>query len=135
MKEKIYRYSFKERDNATGLYYYGMRYYAPWLGRWLSPDPAGTIDGPNLYAFVRGNPITLMDIGGMGGKTKGSNKFNIKLELHSCPNHAHPIMSQQAQKLGAKIFSEMLNAADNTCLWDGLAASVRNKLQSSGLSV
>lgn len=63
---KEYRYSGKEQDAATGLYYYGMRYYAPWLGRWMSPDPAGTIDGLNLYAFVGGNPIAHADVGGLG---------------------------------------------------------------------
>src|SRR3990167_642000 len=41
---KTIRYSGKERD-ASGLYYYGFRYYQPWLGRWLNPDPAGTGDG------------------------------------------------------------------------------------------
>ncbi len=33
VKVKEYRYSGKERDDSTGLYYYGARYYAPWLGR------------------------------------------------------------------------------------------------------
>ena len=61
VKLKEYRYSGKERDDATGLYYYGARYYAPWLGRWLKPDPAGTVDGLNLYEFVGGNPVTLFD--------------------------------------------------------------------------
>lgn len=64
--QKDYRYSGKERDDSTGLYYYGARYYAPWLGRWMSPDPAGTVDGLNLYAFVGGNPVTHIDVGGMG---------------------------------------------------------------------
>ncbi|CCO69849.1 TPA: RHS repeat protein [Yersinia enterocolitica] len=59
-KYKTVRYSGKERD-ATGLYYYGFRYYMPWLGRWLNADPAGTIDGLNLYRMVRNNPISLMD--------------------------------------------------------------------------
>ncbi|EJW20245.1 toxin [Paenibacillus alvei] len=57
---KTMRYSGKELD-ATGLYYYGYRYYMPWLGRWLNPDPAGTVDGLNLYRMVRNNPIGLMD--------------------------------------------------------------------------
>lgn len=65
VKSKHYRYSGKELDEATGLCYYGMRYYAPWLGRWLSADPAGTVDGLNLYGFVSGNPATYMDAGGM----------------------------------------------------------------------
>lgn len=60
---KTRRHAGKERD-ATGLYHYEYRYYAPWIGNWLSPDPAGLVDGPNLYAFVRNNPITLVDLDG-----------------------------------------------------------------------
>ncbi|MFL6535873.1 MAG: RHS repeat-associated core domain-containing protein, partial [Pseudomonas sp.] len=37
---KTVRYSGKERD-MSGLYYYGFRYYAPWMMRWINPDPAG----------------------------------------------------------------------------------------------
>lgn len=65
VKLKDYRYSGKECDDSTGLYYYGARYYAPWLGRWLKPDPAGTVDGLNLFEFVGGNPVSHVDIGGM----------------------------------------------------------------------
>ncbi|WP_205885766.1 RHS repeat-associated core domain-containing protein [Pseudomonas orientalis] len=60
---KVRRYSDKERD-ATGLYYYGARYYAPWLQRWISPDPLGDVDGLNLYAMVRGNPVRFRDADG-----------------------------------------------------------------------
>lgn len=58
---KRYRYTGKERDEETGLYYYGARYYPPWLGRWTAVDPAGMVDGPNVYQYVRGNPVTLTD--------------------------------------------------------------------------
>ncbi|MDR6915203.1 RHS repeat-associated protein [Pseudomonas sp. 3296] len=57
---KTIRYSGKERD-ATGLYYYGFRYYIPWLQRWLSPDPAGSVDGLNLYWMTRNNPVSFID--------------------------------------------------------------------------
>jgi insecticidal toxin complex protein TccC len=57
---KTVRYSGKERDH-TGLYYYGYRYYQPWIGRWLSADPAGTVDGLNLYAMVRNSPASAVD--------------------------------------------------------------------------
>lgn len=60
---KFVRYSGKERD-ASGLYAYGLRYYAPWLGRWINPDPAGTIDGLNLFRMVRNNPVSLRDLTG-----------------------------------------------------------------------
>ena len=61
---KTVRYSGKERD-GTGLYYYGHRYYAPWLCRWISADPAGEVDGLNLFRMVSNNPISLKDMGGM----------------------------------------------------------------------
>ena len=63
---KTLRYSGKERD-ATGLYYYGFRYYAPWLQRWISPDPGCDINGLNLYAMVNNNPMTLSDRDGLQG--------------------------------------------------------------------
>ncbi|WP_181902524.1 RHS repeat domain-containing protein [Chromobacterium violaceum] len=62
-KYKTVRYSGKERDE-TGLYDYGYRYYAPWLGRWLNPDPAGTVDGINIFCFVCGNPTSAYDLDG-----------------------------------------------------------------------
>ncbi|MES2869452.1 MAG: RHS repeat-associated core domain-containing protein [Pseudomonadota bacterium] len=61
---KTVRYSGKERD-ATGLYYYGYRYYQPWVCRWLSVDPAGTIEGLNVFQMVRNNPVTLADDKGL----------------------------------------------------------------------
>jgi insecticidal toxin complex protein TccC len=63
---KTIRYSGKEMDNS-GLYYYGRRYYAPWLQCWISPDPAGEVDGPNLYAMVGNNPMTFFDRLGLTG--------------------------------------------------------------------
>jgi hypothetical protein len=41
-----------------------MRYYAPWLGRWISCDPAGAVEGPNLYVYCRDNPVSRRDDGG-----------------------------------------------------------------------
>jgi RHS repeat-associated protein len=58
---KRYRFTGKERDHETGLYYFGARYYAPWLGRWTSPDPIGLGDGINLYAYVSANPVRFTD--------------------------------------------------------------------------
>jgi len=57
---KTVRYSGKEMD-VSGLYYYGARYYAPWLQRWVSADPAGDVDGLNLYGFVGNNPLRYVD--------------------------------------------------------------------------
>jgi RHS repeat-associated protein len=61
---KRYRHVAKERDDETGLYYYGARYYAPWLGRWTSCDPEHLKDGLSVYVYTRNRPVTLVDIGG-----------------------------------------------------------------------
>ncbi|MBX8489363.1 RHS repeat-associated core domain-containing protein [Pseudomonas lijiangensis] len=59
-KYKTIRYSGKERD-ASGLYYYGFRYYAPWLQRWINPDPAGDVDGLNTFEALHNNPLNSID--------------------------------------------------------------------------
>jgi RHS repeat-associated protein len=61
---KRYRYTGKERDDESGFYYNVSRYYAPWLGRWTSCDPAGFVDGPSAYVYARDNPVGLTDPGG-----------------------------------------------------------------------
>lgn len=59
--DKRFRFTGKERDRESGLNYHGARYYAPWLKRWLSPDPAGKVDGPNLFIYAQNNPIRYLD--------------------------------------------------------------------------
>jgi len=58
---KRYRFTGKERDEDSGLYYHGERYYAPWLGRWVSCDPAGMVDGINLFKYAKNNPAKYSD--------------------------------------------------------------------------
>jgi len=69
VSQRRYRYTGKERDDETALYYFGARYYASWLGRWVSADPAGLADGVNRYAFVSGDPVSKVDPSGAEGKT------------------------------------------------------------------
>lgn len=59
-----YRFTGTERDEESGLYHNGARSYAPWLGRWTSPDPMGARDGTSLYAYCSGNPVSRADTGG-----------------------------------------------------------------------
>ncbi|MDR6606782.1 RHS repeat-associated core domain-containing protein [Pseudomonas synxantha] len=73
---KTIRYSGKERD-ATGLYYYGYRYFAPWLSRWINPDPAGAVDGLNLYGFVGNSPVGRVDRDGRVGSTFDDSEASV----------------------------------------------------------
>ncbi len=81
---KRYRYTGKERDEESGLYYHGARYYASWLGRWTSCDPVGLRDGVNLYSYVYDNPIGFKDPKGFSGESSnqidqvGSNELTNK---------------------------------------------------------
>jgi RHS repeat-associated protein len=61
---KRYRYTGKERDEESGLYYHGARYYAPWLCRWTAADPVGMGGGINVYGYCMGNPIINADVTG-----------------------------------------------------------------------
>ncbi|MBR0861206.1 VCBS repeat-containing protein [Bradyrhizobium diazoefficiens] len=58
---KRYRYTGKERDEESGFYYHGGRYYLAWLGRWLSADPSGLADGINLYRYSNNSPLVYTD--------------------------------------------------------------------------
>jgi RHS repeat-associated protein len=57
-------FSTKRYDAQTGLVYYGYRFYAPDMGKWLNRDPLGEAEGRNLYAFVLNNPSNLIDTDG-----------------------------------------------------------------------
>ena len=61
---KRYRYTGMERDEESGLSYHQARFYAPWLGRWVSADPVGLKGGLDLYAALNGNPVRHTDRSG-----------------------------------------------------------------------
>ena len=60
MDDNTQLYTGREND-GTGLYYYRARYYHPVFGRFISEDPLDFAAGPNLYAYVHGNPVSLRD--------------------------------------------------------------------------
>ena len=74
--EEDYGFTGKEKDEETGLMYYGARYYDPVIGRFTSPDPF--LNNPNLkgeelqnllrdpqslnmYTYARNNPLKYAD--------------------------------------------------------------------------
>ncbi len=57
----LYRFSSKEWHRASGLVYYGYRFYAPALQRWLNVDPLSEAGGVNLYAFGANGPVSQVD--------------------------------------------------------------------------
>ena len=80
-----HHFTGKERDTESGNDYFGARYYASSMGRFMSPDwsakeepvPYAKLDDPqslNLYAYVRNNPL-VRETGGNQGQTGRSDGF------------------------------------------------------------
>jgi RHS repeat-associated protein len=71
--KKRYKYCGKEQDEETGLYYYGARYYAPWLCRFTSVDPK-TLEyvHQSSYVFADNNPVVKYDVNGEGTNGDGT---------------------------------------------------------------
>lgn len=86
-----YRFSTKQVELASGLYYYGYRFYDPANGRWTARDPIGETDGVNVYALLLNGPIHYVDYLGLDGcSCPGCN----------CANNTHPSDDAAAQEAG-----------------------------------
>ena len=87
-----WRYKSKRLD-PTGLTFFGRRHYDPISGRFLTPDPKGYSEGPNLYQYVLGNPLTTYDLyGEMSFKpqlTKPKPQLLIHGDYDAHPNERH----------------------------------------------
>ena len=79
----------KERDTESGLDYFGARYYASSMGRWMSPGwaskpeavPYSSLSDPqtlNLYGYMRNNPLGGTDKDGHCGQQQSGGT--------TCPN-------------------------------------------------
>ena len=76
---KRYKYVGKERDEETGLYYYGARYYAAWLCRFVSVDPL-QFKYPYYtpFQYAGNKPISYIDLDGLEEKTIQYNEESQK---------------------------------------------------------
>jgi len=60
-----FRYTARELDSETGLYYYRARYYDSSTGRFLSEDPIRFKAGTNFYPYVSSSPTNFRDPSGL----------------------------------------------------------------------
>jgi RHS repeat-associated protein len=74
-----YRFTGKEEDVELGLQYFGKRFYSTALARWMSPDPLAVHEPGeadlNLYAYVRGNTLAMVDPSGLIEDTADARDF------------------------------------------------------------
>ncbi len=60
-----YKFTGRRYDPESDLYFYRARMYSPTLGRFMQTDPAGYVDGPNLYTYVNNNTLNYSDPWGL----------------------------------------------------------------------
>jgi len=64
--KKRYKYNGKERDDESGLYNYGMRYYSAWTCRFISVDPLfRDYAYYTPYQYAGNKPINFIDMDGL----------------------------------------------------------------------
>ena len=89
--KKRYRFGGKERDEESGFYYYGARYYLAYLCRFLSVDPmAGQRPTFNSYHYCSDNPINRVDPTGMVDEGGGGDKSKSNIDANGIDLNAPP---------------------------------------------
>jgi RHS repeat-associated protein len=122
--KKRYRFCGKEKDEESGLYYYGARYYSPWTCRFVSVDPKSlkyVHQSPFVYAD--NNPIGKIDHNGEGTgegePTKSQTKTPSQTQTTNVSPEVYTIkkgdtLSEIAQKKGVdmKFLADINNVKD-----------------------
>lgn len=70
-----WRFVEKRLDEESGLVLFGFRLYDPSVGRWTAADPAGRIDGPNLYVYLHNDPLNAFDPFGLASIPTSAEPF------------------------------------------------------------
>ena len=75
-----FRYTGREWDQETGLYYYRARYYDPTAGRFITEDPIRYRGGINFYRYVSNNPAFSKDPYGLATCLPDCNTLTLNNE-------------------------------------------------------
>ncbi|HLV01607.1 MAG TPA: RHS repeat-associated core domain-containing protein, partial [Acidobacteriota bacterium] len=114
---KRYRYTGKERDEESGLYYHGARYYAPWLGRWTAADPVW--HPGSSYNYAENNPVLLSDPTGR----------DVPLYADFGGEHVHGQGMLRSGQIGTGNARLRMHPNGNYYLAEGYTPDVRNPLE------
>jgi RHS repeat-associated protein len=96
----LYRFSSKEAHPASGLYYYGFRFYEPKFQRWLNRDPKEEAGGLDLFSFAANNAVNVLDAWGLVIRCKGEDKDLFEFALQ-CMRSQLPQDSKLTQIINA----------------------------------
>jgi RHS repeat-associated protein len=121
----VYKFTGKELDSETGLYYLGARYYSPVDGIFLSTDPlAGSFPSWGPYVYTLNNPVRLTDPTGMapeGGESTivedlGDGKYKV---IGGDPNDGDNgiyVGSKSGERIGESLTTHSFIYDDGTAI-------------------
>jgi RHS repeat-associated protein len=116
-------------DNETGIYSVRRRYYHTQLGRWISRDPIGYVDGMGLYEYTTSAPVSTTD-------ALGTSEHGLK---YDCKDSYAISRSYNLYALNAGSFDVTwtVDLDDAYCHWEdhGEVISDTNRLSSIVASV
>jgi RHS repeat-associated protein len=93
-----WRFFEKRTFSKPVLIWFGLRFYDPEMGRWISQDPLGMIDGPNQYAYVRNNPLRYLDRFGLSSENISWDKIpENTIFLKPAPDKQNPFFREREQ--------------------------------------
>jgi RHS repeat-associated protein len=82
-----FRFTGREFDSETGLYFYRARYVDSSTGRFISEDPLGFKGGVNFYVFVLNNPVNLRDPLGLKACENCTNAAPLPANSPKCDSY------------------------------------------------
>ena len=83
--QEAVKFTGKELDPETGLYYFNARWYDPVLGRFTTEDPAR--DGVNWFVYVGHNPLRFIDPTGLLGIAEDTEPTGLESEDRGSEEH------------------------------------------------
>ncbi|MBP9825305.1 MAG: hypothetical protein KBF21_13860 [Thermoanaerobaculia bacterium] len=135
------RFSLEIASGAweTGFLYARNRFYDPELGRFISADPLGYIDGPSMYGFAGNDPINNADPLGLAASANKRGDLIISDERgENGPTYLLPQKEVEANPVGAWVTARQvggLNAKQAGELFDraGVTLTDGQRLQLIGM--
>jgi RHS repeat-associated protein len=106
-----FRYTGREFDPETDLYFYRARYYDPTSGRFISEDPIGFRGGNDFYRYVHNRPIGL-------GDPMGLSPSDVQRIQDACKKCTQGLTATGLRRPGSGLWQGFLN--DQLTYWNWL---------------